>query len=97
MSFAFPEAMEYKMGIVKELLQSYEIDGLFFDWLRTGDVRDNPQTDLDGVADHGYEQPLVEGFKQKYDRTLTNCPMEISAGSATVPSRKQNLCGESGS
>jgi hypothetical protein len=29
-------------------------------------VRDNPQTDPVGVADHGYEEPLVKGFKAKY-------------------------------
>ena len=73
-SFAFPEATEYKLGIIKELLQNYEIDGLFLDWLRTGDVRDNPQTDADGVADHGYEQPLVEGFKQKYGSDPRDLP-----------------------
>lgn len=62
MSFAFPEVMEYKLAIIRELLQ-YDTDGLFLDWLRTGDVRDNPQTDADGVADHGYETPLVDGFQ----------------------------------
>jgi uncharacterized lipoprotein YddW (UPF0748 family) len=65
MSFAFPQVMEYKLGIIKELL-AYDLDGLFIDWLRTGDVRDNPQTDKDGVADYGYEIPSVEGFKRKY-------------------------------
>ncbi len=57
--------MEYKLGIIKEVL-AYDLDGLFIDWLRTGDVRDNPQTDKDGVADYGYEGPSVEGFKRKY-------------------------------
>jgi hypothetical protein len=38
---------------------------LFIDWLRTGDVRDNPQTDEKGVANYGYEAPVVEGFKHK--------------------------------
>ena len=65
-SFAFPEAMSYKVGIVKEIVDRYDIDGLFFDWLRTGDIRDNPQTDPDGVADHGYEEPLVQGFRARY-------------------------------
>jgi hypothetical protein len=60
LSFAFPEVREYKLAILKELLGNYAIDGLFLDWIRTGDVRDNPQTDPDGVADSGYEQPLVE-------------------------------------
>jgi uncharacterized lipoprotein YddW (UPF0748 family) len=66
MSFAFPEVMAYKLALIEELLGDYAIDGLFLDWIRTGDVRDNPQTDSDGVADHGYEQPLVDGFKAKY-------------------------------
>jgi hypothetical protein len=29
-------------------------------------VRDNPQNDAEGVADYGYEKPLIEGFKAKY-------------------------------
>lgn len=63
MSFAFPEVMAYKLAIVKEILDQYAVDGLFIDWIRTGDVRDNPQTDKDGVADHGYEEPTLESFK----------------------------------
>ena len=63
LSFAFPEVRKYKLAILKELLTKYAIDGFFLDWIRTGDVRDNPQTDADGVADSGYEKPLVEKFK----------------------------------
>lgn len=66
LSFAYPEVMEYKLAIVREILDNYDVDGLFIDWLRTGDVRDNPQTDADGVADHGYEPPLVEGFTSEF-------------------------------
>jgi hypothetical protein len=65
-SFAFPQVMKYKVAVVQEIISKYEVDGLFLDWIRTGDIRDNPQTDRDGVADHGYEEPLVEGFKAKY-------------------------------
>ena len=65
-SFAFPEVMEYKLGIVREIVENYDVDGILLDWIRTGDVRDNPQTDADGVADHGYEEPLVKGFQAKY-------------------------------
>ncbi len=65
-SFAFPEVMRYKLAIVDELLRQYAIDGIFVDWLRTGDVRDNPQNDKEGVADRGYEEPLLTGFKAKY-------------------------------
>ncbi len=59
LSFAFPQVRKYKLAILKELLKNYAIDGLFLDWIRTGDVRDNPQTDAEGVADSGYEKPLV--------------------------------------
>lgn len=66
LSFAFPEVRKYKAAILEELLKNYPIDGIFLDWIRTGDVRDNPQTDRDGVADYGYEAPLVDAFKKKY-------------------------------
>jgi hypothetical protein len=62
LSFAFAEVRQYKLDLIKELL-AYDIDGLFLDWVRTGDVRDNPQTDADGVADSGYEAPNVEAFR----------------------------------
>jgi hypothetical protein len=65
LSVAFPKVMEYKMGIIRELL-AYDLDGLFIDWLRTDDVRDNPQTDARGVADYGYEEPLVAAFNHKH-------------------------------
>lgn len=76
LSFAFPEVMQYKLGLVEELLAGYAIDGLFLDWIRTGDVRDNPQTDPKGVADHGYEQPMLDGFKAKFAAD----PLEIPNG-----------------
>ena len=66
MSFAFPEVRAYKLGIIDELLTSYDLDGLFLDWIRTGDIRDNPQTDAQGIADNGYEQPNINAFKAKH-------------------------------
>ena len=65
LSFAFPAVRRYKLALLKELLR-YDLDGFFFDWIRTGDVRDNPQTDTEGVADNGYEAPLVKSFKKKF-------------------------------
>ncbi len=65
-SFAYPEVMKYKLAVVEEIVTNYAVDGVFLDWLRTGDVRDNPQTDAAGVADHGYEPPLIDGFKGEY-------------------------------
>jgi hypothetical protein len=66
LSFAFPEVRQYKLAILDELLSQYDLDGVFLDWIRTGDVRDNPQTDAQGVADSGYETPVVEGFKWQF-------------------------------
>jgi hypothetical protein len=66
LSFAYPEVRQYKAAILDELLRNYAIDGLLLDWIRTGDVRDNPQTDADGVAESGYEAPLIASFKKQY-------------------------------
>jgi len=66
LSFAFPQVREYKLAIIDELLKGYDIDGLFLDWIRTGDVRDNPQNDDAGIANYGYEKPLVESFKKQF-------------------------------
>lgn len=63
LSFAFKEVREYKLGLVEEILQ-YNPDGIFFDWIRTGDIRDNPQTDPEGVANHGYEAPNLQRFNE---------------------------------
>ena len=54
LSFAHPQVRSYKLAIVQEVLDNYPVDGLFIDWIRTGDVRD-PQVDASGVADYGYE------------------------------------------
>lgn len=65
-SFAFEKVREYKLGLIREVLEKYDIDGFFLDWIRTGDVRDDPQNDADGVADFGYEEPLVTSFQEQY-------------------------------
>ncbi len=65
LSFAFPEVRAYKLALLKEIL-AYHPGGVFFDWIRTGDVRDNPQTDPDGVASYGYETPNVTAFRLRY-------------------------------
>jgi hypothetical protein len=76
MSFAFPEVRDYKLAIVKELTDGYAIDGLFVDWIRTGDVRDNPQTDPNGVANSGYETPNIQAFKSKFNKDPHDVPNE---------------------
>lgn len=64
LSFAFPEVRAYKLALVKEMLD-YDVDGIFLDWIRTGDIRDNPQND-GGVANYGYETANIAAFKKKY-------------------------------
>ena len=74
LSFAFPEVRAYKLDLVREML-AYDIDGIFLDWIRTGDIRDNPQSDEQGVADFGYEQPNIDAFREIYGldpRQLSN-------------------------
>lgn len=66
LSFAFEEVRKYKLAILDEILSAYAVDGIFLDWIRTGDVRDNPQTDPQGVANSGYEQPLIDQFKGQF-------------------------------
>jgi hypothetical protein len=66
LSFAYRPVRKYKAELLAELLRHYKVDGIFLDWIRTGDVRDNPQTDAQGVADSGYEEPLVHSFQKKY-------------------------------
>jgi hypothetical protein len=67
MSFAFDAVRDYKLSLVKELLDGYDVDGLLLDWIRTGDVRDNPQNDSAGLADYGYESPNVERFRAAHN------------------------------
>jgi hypothetical protein len=66
LSFAFPQVRKHKLNIIREVVRKYAVDGVFLDWIRTGDVRDNPQVDANGVADFGYEKPLIEGFRKTY-------------------------------
>jgi uncharacterized lipoprotein YddW (UPF0748 family) len=74
LSFAYREVRNYKLGLLRELLKNYEMDGLFLDWIRTGDVRDNPQNDADGAADYGYEKPNLDRFKKKFKKS----PLDVS-------------------
>ncbi|MBT4504395.1 MAG: family 10 glycosylhydrolase [Gemmatimonadetes bacterium] len=74
LSFAFLEVREYKLGLVREVL-AYEVDGILLDWIRTGDIRDNPQADEQGNADFGYEKPNIDVFKKEYGLD----PREVSA------------------
>jgi len=72
-SFAFEQVRAYKLALLQEIL-AYNPDGVFFDWIRTGDVRDNPQTDAEGVALHGYETPNIQRFKELYGQDPHEVP-----------------------
>jgi hypothetical protein len=102
LSFAFPEVRAYKLAILRELLENYPIDGLFLDWIRTGDVRDNPQTDRDGVADSGYEPPLVKKFKESFGLDPHDVPngderwVRVRAEPQTAMMREIRKLGDSG-
>jgi hypothetical protein len=76
LSFAFAEVRAYKIALIDELLGHYDVDGLFLDWIRTGDVRDNPQTDSKGVADNGYEGPNIAAFRSRFDTDPHEVPNE---------------------
>ena len=68
LSFAFEEVRRYKLGLLAELL-AYPIDGVFLDWIRTGDIRDNPQNDPAGIPDFGYEAPNLAAFEKQTSST----------------------------
>jgi len=70
LSFAFPEVRKYKLSLIRELADNYKLDGFFLDWVRTGDVRDNPQNDKTGAADYGFEAPLRAAYRAQTNKEL---------------------------
>jgi uncharacterized lipoprotein YddW (UPF0748 family) len=60
LSWAFPEVRQYKIGMLREMLE-YGVDGVFFDMVRGRDV-----VDLNGFIDTGYEEPTVKGYQKQY-------------------------------
>lgn len=75
LSFAHEAVRQYKLAVLEELL-TYRIDGLFLDWIRTGDIRDNPQNDAAGNANYGYEEPNLAAFKAKYGTDPHDLPAD---------------------
>ena len=75
LSFAFPQVRAYKLNLLREII-AYKPDGIFFDWIRTGDVRDNPHTEPTGVANYGYETPNLQSFQRKYGLDAHEVPNE---------------------
>jgi hypothetical protein len=62
LSYAFPEVREFKMGILREVVER-DIDGLNFDFLR------HPPF-------FGYEEPLLQAFQAKYGQDPRTLPAD---------------------
>lgn len=78
LSFAYPEVRKYKLSLIRELVDNYKLDGFFLDWIRTGDVRDNPQNDKSGAADFGFEKPLRDAYRKKTGKELLDATDEAA-------------------
>lgn len=72
LGWAFPEVLEYKLGLVREWLE-YRPDGVALAFDTMGLPADR-FIDADGVALEGYEAPAVDGFRARFGRD----PLQIS-------------------
>ena len=66
LSWGFPEAIQRRMDLLEEAL-SYEPDGIVFDLVKGGD-HNVPRIDCHGYSCVGYEQPIMEAFREKTGR-----------------------------
>jgi hypothetical protein len=66
LSFAYPEAIEFRLAILREILE-YRFDGVAIDFQKGGDHR-IPRVDSDGVYYAHYDAPVVESFQQATGR-----------------------------
>ncbi len=66
MSFAFPEVMEHKLALMRELLQ-YDLKGILLDCVRQHCflLKDGAVIDEDLVYLGGYEEPILHAFREK--------------------------------
>jgi len=72
MSWAFPEVMEYKLGIIRELLQ-YDVQGILLDLVRQHCFKPGSQLlDERGVCRAMYEEPVAAAFRGKTGRDAFN-------------------------
>ena len=64
LSFAYPEVVEYKLALVREVL-AYGVDGFLVDFHRfCGNT--HPLLDERGVALYGYDKPAIRTFLDQY-------------------------------
>jgi Concanavalin A-like lectin/glucanases superfamily/Glycosyl hydrolase-like 10 len=80
LSFAFPEVREYKMSIVREIVERCNPDGLFLDFNRRG-LKDpflptsgEPVRDSDGVCIFGFDSQMISDYQAEYGVDPTTLP-----------------------
>jgi len=67
-----PEVQARRIGLFREVL-SYEPDGVFFDWIKSGDTLVG-RFDEDGVWEFGYEDAMVAAFRDATGRDPRDIP-----------------------
>jgi len=72
LGWSFPEVMERRVGLFREVI-GYEPDGITYDFVKSGDDVVG-RLDREGYWCMGYEEPMVNGFKEETGKD----PFEIS-------------------
>ena len=72
LSFAYPEAIEFRLAILREMLE-YRFDGIAIDFQKGGDHR-NPRVDADGTYFAHYDPPVIEAFQSETGRDPFSIP-----------------------
>jgi hypothetical protein len=67
-----PEVLARRIALFGEVL-GYDPDGVFFDWVKSGDVLVG-RFDDNGIWEFGYEEPMVEAFRQQTGRDPWQIP-----------------------
>lgn len=66
LSYAFPEVRKYKLDILREAVETYDVEGVHLELLR------NPPF-------FGYELPLVDGFQKEYGLNVLSPDFKANA------------------
>ena len=67
-----PELLARRIGLFREVM-SYEPDGVFYDWFKSGDVLVG-RFDENGIWEFGYEDAMVKAFKEAVGRDPWQIP-----------------------
>lgn len=74
MSWAYPEVMEHKLAVIRELLQ-YNVKGILLDLVRQHCFKPGSELlDEGGVCRAMYEEPIVTAFREKTGRDPLQIP-----------------------